>query len=116
LLKTSTTGPYLTSGRFWIEHSTFSTRTNQLGPVEWHFNWKAPSANEGKVYFFAAGNAANGNGAVDGDHIFTAVDSVSFGPTVPATGGPSWLIVIAAGLILSGSVVLVRRAMSEPTA
>ena len=57
----------------------FSTRTNQPGPVEWHFDWIAPDTDQGKIYFFAAGNAANGDFSSSGDHIFTTLDSTVFG-------------------------------------
>lgn len=35
------------------------------------FKWTAPLTNVGKVTFYAAGNASNGDGFVDGDYIYT---------------------------------------------
>ena len=53
------------------------------GDIVWHFNWKAPPADSGKIYFFVSGNAANGDSCsiCGGDHIFSGVDStVGGGP------------------------------------
>jgi hypothetical protein len=54
-----------------------STHLGELGPVEWHVQWKAPPGDSGKVYFFAAGNSANGDdiSVGSGDFIFTTVES-----------------------------------------
>lgn len=38
----------------------------------WTFTWTSPSTNEGPVTFYAAGNAANGNGSPSGDQIVTS--------------------------------------------
>jgi hypothetical protein len=35
------------------------------------FNWKAPATNIGNITFYCAGNAANKNGSVSGDYIYT---------------------------------------------
>lgn len=43
------------------------------GPVTWTFDWTAPAQGAGAVTFYAAGNAANGNGTNGaGDVIYTA--------------------------------------------
>ena len=39
-----------------------STHYGELGPIEWHVKWQAPPGDSGKIYFFAAGNSANGDG------------------------------------------------------
>ena len=64
--------------RRYLEHTATSTRTGQRDHAEWVVRWVAPSTDSGAIYFFAAGNAANGDGASIGtdDHIFTAVDSI----------------------------------------
>jgi hypothetical protein len=36
----------------------------------WSFEWTAPSVNAGEIIFFAAVNAANGNGSTSGDKIY----------------------------------------------
>jgi hypothetical protein len=64
--------------RRYLMHSATSTRTGQLHGAEWTVKFVAPSTDSGSIYFFAAGNAANGDGASIGtdDHIFTTVDSI----------------------------------------
>ena len=54
----------------WVTHSLSSSTG------EWTFDWTAPSGNE-DVTFYATGNAANGNGAPTGDHIYSTSGSVS---------------------------------------
>jgi hypothetical protein len=61
--------------RRYVEHTLAALREGDFGPVEWTFDWTAPPTDVGKIYFFAAGNAANGNGQNTGDHIFTVADS-----------------------------------------
>jgi len=46
------------------------------------FTWTAPLQNEGDVTFYAAGNAANANGAKTGDHIYNTSLVVSSDGTV----------------------------------
>lgn len=55
----------------FINHTSQSTFLNQTGSASWEFFWTAPSSNVGTVTFYAAGNAANGNGANTGDNIYT---------------------------------------------
>ncbi|HEY2954563.1 MAG TPA: choice-of-anchor V domain-containing protein [Candidatus Eisenbacteria bacterium] len=54
-----------------------STHWGELGPVEWHVDWQAPPGDSGKIYFFAAGNSANGDDVSfqSGDFIFTTAES-----------------------------------------
>jgi hypothetical protein len=59
-----------------LEHPLDDIQEGAASPVEWTFTWTAP-LDTAKVYFFAAGNAANGDdiATLSGDFIFTAVDS-----------------------------------------
>jgi hypothetical protein len=57
--------------RRYVEHLSAGTFPNNNGPIEWSFNWVAPSTDLGRIRFFAAGNAANNNSANTGDHIYT---------------------------------------------
>jgi hypothetical protein len=72
--------------RRYLEHTAGDIQEGAPGPVEWTLRWEAPWQGE-KVYFFAAGNAANGDGASVGstDYVFTAVDSTQIVPPVSAT-------------------------------
>jgi FlgD Ig-like domain len=65
--------PYKT--RKYVEHTGTANHDGDLGPVEWAFQWTAPPVDQGRILFFAAGNAANGNGFNSEDHIFTARDT-----------------------------------------
>jgi len=72
-------------GRNYLEHTVADyhwgeNQDGQSGPIVWHFNWVAPDADSGKVYFFAAGNAANGDSCsvCGGDHIYADVESTLF--------------------------------------
>ncbi len=64
--------------RKYIEHNASGAHTGDLGPVEWNFIWHSPDYPAGKVYFFAAGNSANGDFLSSHDWIFTAADSMTF--------------------------------------
>jgi hypothetical protein len=68
--------------RIYLEHTAGDVHVGenqdgQSGPIVWHAIWVAPLADSGKVYFFCAGNAANGDGCsiCGGDHIYTTSDS-----------------------------------------
>jgi hypothetical protein len=67
-------GPYYS--REYVEHTLFGTRDGLVGPVEWSFSWTAPDPPVGKIYFFCAGNAADGNQDPGTDFIFTSADSM----------------------------------------
>lgn len=68
--------------RFYVSHfsngivdGTYAGTLN--GPVSWTFDWTAPPSGSGAVTFYAAGNAANGNGLNGaGDYIYTATATV----------------------------------------
>jgi hypothetical protein len=75
--------------RAYLEHTIGDYHWGQNpdglgGDIVWHFNWQAPPADSGKLYFFVAGNAANGDSCsiCGGDHIFASVDSTVGGGTV----------------------------------
>ena len=69
-------GALASSGRQYIMHTSAGTFINDPGPVEWTFDWVAPSTDKGTILFYAAGNAANGDSSTTNDHIFTAVDTM----------------------------------------
>lgn len=54
----------------WVTHKI----TSSTGVFT--FNWTAPFSNE-DITFYAAGNAANGNGLSSGDHIYTSSATIS---------------------------------------
>ncbi|HTO92630.1 MAG TPA: choice-of-anchor V domain-containing protein [Candidatus Sulfotelmatobacter sp.] len=63
------------ASRRYVEHTFIGTRTGLAGPSVWHLSWQAPATSSGKIYFFCAGNSANGNDDPSGDFIFTTSDS-----------------------------------------
>ncbi len=69
---TPTTGNYI--GRTYVRHDQ-QNHEGEASPVEWTFDWTTPGYPAGKVYFFAAGNAANGDVSSLGDKIYTTSDS-----------------------------------------
>ena len=99
IVKPSSISAY--KNRRYIEHTrnpanpvdpNGSTHYGEPTPVEWHVQWKAPPGDSGKIYFFAAGNSANGDGVSigSGDFIFTTAESTigSSNVDVPAHPAP----------------------------
>lgn len=86
--------PCLTGVSF-VQHTTAGTRNGTPGGAVFSFDWTPPATNAGPVTLYAAGNAANGNGAPTGDLIYTT--SVQLTPVVPAAPSvPTGNIVSAA--------------------
>jgi hypothetical protein len=66
-----------------IKGTTRTSVTHKLnggtGTTDSHtftFNWKAPATDIGKITFYCAGNAANGNGSATSDYIYTTSQAV----------------------------------------
>jgi hypothetical protein len=56
----------------YVKHTSLGTHAGTPnGPVSWNFDWTAPADPPFSVTFYAAGNAANNNGANTGDYIYT---------------------------------------------
>ncbi len=86
------------AGRQYIEHSAGGFMPNGTNQNSWTFKWKAPAQSVGRVTFYVAGNAANGNSNNAIDYIYvtnasvqaaaaalpqvTAVSAASFGGTL----------------------------------
>lgn len=68
--------------RRYINH-TFSG-TSGSNQNSWTFRWKAPATAVGRITIYAAGNAANNNGANNGDLIYTTSVSAQPPASVPA--------------------------------
>ncbi len=61
-----------TSGsRTYIKHTSGGTYPGQTLQAQWTFFWIAPATGGTPVYFYAAGNAANGDGSTGGDLIYS---------------------------------------------
>lgn len=85
--KPSTTHPT----RQYVTHTTGSKRAGNRTSAEWLIDWISPSEPKGLIYFFAAGNAANGSGSNSGDYIYATSDSSDVGlvgvPTASLAAG-----------------------------
>lgn len=57
--------------RDYIGHTQQGTVAPQKGSNSWSFQWKSPSIPSGDIVFYAAANAANGNGNRFSDWIYT---------------------------------------------
>jgi uncharacterized protein (TIGR03437 family) len=62
--------------RQYIEHTSAGVTPNGTDQNSWTFTWRAPAQSVGRVTFYVAGNAANGNNANSGDFIYTINQSV----------------------------------------
>ena len=73
-------------GLQFVTHTLTGTHAGTTGSVSWQVEWTPPAdAGFGDVIFYAAGNAANGNGQADpGDRIYTATFTAS--PGTPVSG------------------------------
>ncbi|MGC8761234.1 MAG: choice-of-anchor V domain-containing protein [Bryobacteraceae bacterium] len=73
-------------GKQWVTHTLTGTRAGTTGSSTWEVEWTPPSdVGFGDVVFYAAGNAANGNGQADlGDRIYTTAWTAS--PGTPVSG------------------------------
>lgn len=64
--------------RKYLGHTLNGSIPNGANQSNWVVRWIAPAQNVGRVTFYVAGNAANGNGATTGDSIYTLSRSVQF--------------------------------------
>ena len=72
----------------FIMHTSDGTRIGTPNGVDFEFDWTAPTAGAGQITFYAAGNAANGNGDNQGDLIYTSNLSVDEAPVRPTLAVP----------------------------
>ena len=80
-----------TNNKQYIQHTTAGTATGTNDAHSWEFEWTAPDADIGPITFYAAGNAANGDGGTTGDYIYTGQAEST--PPVPVVAGVSLEIV-----------------------
>jgi uncharacterized protein (TIGR03118 family) len=72
-----------------IMHTAAGTKPGRTGGGDFEFDWTAPPAGAGQVAFYVAGNAANGNGNNQGDHIYTSSMTLDEAPTKPSLTVPA---------------------------
>lgn len=91
---------------------TFRTTRNS---ATWEFDWTAPAAGTGGVTFYAAGNAANNNGATTGDRIYknSLAITEAGGGTTTATANTHLVPQFAAGSGWSSTLYFVNNTDAE---
>jgi uncharacterized protein (TIGR03437 family) len=72
----TTDGVGVHNGRQYIQHITAGTQPTGTNQGSWSFIWRAPARNVGRVTFYVAGNAANGNGGTGLDYIYNISQSI----------------------------------------
>ncbi len=80
-----------TNNKQYIQHTTAGTAAGTDDAHNWEFKWTAPDADVGPITFYAAGNAANGDGGTTGDYIYT--EQAESTPPIPIVAGVSLEIV-----------------------
>lgn len=85
----------------FIEHTPEGTRLGTPNGATFEFDWTPPATDVGNVTFYAAGNAANGNGSSSGDHIYTA--HVELTSAAPA-GAPAKPTISRNGVVSSATL------------
>jgi len=69
----------------FIEHTSAGTRPGTTGSIKFEFDWTPPAADSGNIVFYVAANAANGDGTLNGDHIYTSNIEITPAVTTPPT-------------------------------
>ena len=93
----------------FAEHKQPTTNAGNPGPRTFIIEWTPPATDVGPVVMYAAGNAANNNGAPTGDHIYTTKATIA--PTgssdpkclntisaAPSIAPNSWISILGAKL------------------
>lgn len=66
--------------RQYINHTGQGNAPTSAGQGSWTFRWRAPAQTAGRVTFYVAGNAANGDFNLTGDTIYTIQQSIQPSP------------------------------------
>ena len=69
----------------FIEHTSAGTRNGVTGGVTFEFDWTPPATDSGNIVFYVAANAANGDGNLTGDHIYTSSLEITSSNPAPPT-------------------------------
>jgi hypothetical protein len=73
--------------RTYVQHTVDGLTGTQFGSNSWTFRWSAPAQAAGQVHFYAAANAADGDGSPSGDFIYTTSASTEPGSASVSIGG-----------------------------
>ena len=69
----------------FIEHTRPGTAAGQKVGNTFEFDWMPPAAGAGSVTLYVAGNAANNDGNLTGDRIYTSSVQLDVAPALPTT-------------------------------
>ncbi|MEQ9062958.1 MAG: choice-of-anchor V domain-containing protein [Vicingaceae bacterium] len=73
-------GSFTGNNQVVVANTSWPTHKNTSSTGNWTFDWTAPNDNSQQIIFYAAGNAANGNGQPTGDNIYTVSSSSNKDP------------------------------------
>jgi uncharacterized protein (TIGR03437 family) len=97
------------SGTSYIQHTSAGTRLGTKNGATFQFDWIPPATNVGSITLYVAGNAANGDANLTGDHIYTS--SLQLDPATPVaptlTGSAVSSATLTAGTVAPNSWVTV---------
>ena len=86
----------------FAEHREVYTHGGANGSKTFEIEWNPPASEVGDVVFYAAGNAANGDGNLTGDHIYTTTLTVVSGGACTLTKKPALRAVVDAAAAKPG--------------
>lgn len=78
------------AGRQYIQHIAAGTQPSGTNQGSWNFTWRAPAQSVGRVTFYVAGNAANGQQGNANDFIYNASQSVQAAGSVALVSAASF--------------------------
>lgn len=90
------------TGPTFVTHTSAGTRSGTTGGATFQVDWTPPATNAGTVTLYVAGNAANADGKLTGDFIYTS--SVQLTPAIPSAPAISASSVVNAATGLAGPV------------
>jgi uncharacterized protein (TIGR03437 family) len=98
------------TGVSFIEHTNAGTRNGTKPGATFQFDWTPPATDVGPITFYVAGNAANGDGSSNGDHIYTSsvqINSVAASAPAVTSGGIVSAATGAAGPVAANSWITI---------
>lgn len=99
--------------RDYVEHTVDGLIGTEFGSNSWTFKWTAPPDPSGTITFYAAGNAANGDGSPAGDLIYSTSKVLQqASPTISISGR----VLTANGTGLRNAVVRIASSDISVTA
>ncbi len=101
--------------REYVSHTLAGTAPTGTDQGRWTFKWKAPAQNQGRVTFYAVGNAANGNGNAGGDFIYTTSASIAAPAPLTTIATVNAASFIATGMLAPDSIAAAFSANLSPS-